>query len=136
MTAERPLEHAPAASCPFCRELDRGALVAERGQAAAVRDSFPVAEGHLLVIPRRHVAVPFDLTAEEARDVWGLVQELRRTMADEDSRIEGFNVGFNAGEVAGQTVGHAHIHLIPRRDGDTPNPRGGVRGVIPARMSY
>ena len=51
-------------------------------------------------------------------------------------RIEGFNIGGNVGEVAGQTVGHAHIHLIPRRRGDTPNPRGGVRGVIPDQMGY
>ena len=48
----------------------------------------------------------------------------------------GFNVGINEGTSAGQTIFHAHIHLIPRRDGDTNNPRGGVRGVIPAKQSY
>jgi ATP adenylyltransferase len=39
-------------------------------------------------------------------------------------------------ESAGQTIFHTHIHLIPRRDGDTPDPRGGVRGVIPDKMDY
>ncbi len=43
---------------------------------------------------------------------------------------------WNCGELAGQTIMHAHIHLIPRRQGDTPNPRGGVRGVIPEKMAY
>lgn len=36
----------------------------------------------------------------------------------------------------GKRSGQAHIHLIPRREGDIPNPRGGVRGVIPAKMDY
>jgi len=43
---------------------------------------------------------------------------------------------WNCGELAGQTIMHAHIHLIPRRKGDTPNPRGRVRGVIPEKMVY
>jgi ATP adenylyltransferase len=46
------------------------------------------------------------------------------------------NVGINCGEAAGQTVMHAHVHLIPRRAGDVIDPRGGVRGVIPARANY
>jgi len=45
-------------------------------------------------------------------------------------------VGINCGTSAEQTVLHAHIHLIPRRDGGTPKPRGGVQGVIPDKMSY
>jgi diadenosine tetraphosphate (Ap4A) HIT family hydrolase len=48
----------------------------------------------------------------------------------------GFNVGINAGEAAGQTVMHCHIHLIPRRAGDNPNPRGGVRCVVPGKADY
>jgi diadenosine tetraphosphate (Ap4A) HIT family hydrolase len=49
---------------------------------------------------------------------------------------DGFNVGANCGEAAGQSVWHAHIHVIPRYKGDVPNPRGGVRGVIPYKASY
>ncbi|MCF8145215.1 MAG: HIT family protein [Deltaproteobacteria bacterium] len=48
----------------------------------------------------------------------------------------GFNIGVNCGVFAGQTIMHAHIHLIPRRDGDTLNPRGGVHGVIPGKKGY
>ena len=53
-----------------------------------------------------------------------------------DKTIKGFNVGINDGEDAGQTVMHCHIHLIPRRNEDMENPRGGVRGVIPEKQSY
>ena len=59
-----------------------------------------------------------------------------KKLEEKDETITGFNIGMNSGESAGQTVMHAHIHLIPRRKGDTPNPRGGVRGVIPEKMSY
>lgn len=54
----------------------------------------------------------------------------------EDTSVTGFNVGINAGKSAGQTVFHVHVHLIPRRDGDADEPRGGVRGVIPKKQSY
>jgi diadenosine tetraphosphate (Ap4A) HIT family hydrolase len=49
---------------------------------------------------------------------------------------DGYNIGVNVGEAAGQTVMHLHVHLIPRYRGDVAEPRGGVRGVIPARQSY
>jgi diadenosine tetraphosphate (Ap4A) HIT family hydrolase len=65
-----------------------------------------------------------------------LLSEARRLLLGQDPRILGFNVGINSGLVAGQTVMHCHIHLIPRRAGDTPNPRGGVRGVIPGKADY
>jgi len=51
-------------------------------------------------------------------------------------QVTGFNVGINAGASAGQTVFHVHVHLIPRRDGDVADPRGGVRVVIPSKQGY
>ena len=53
-----------------------------------------------------------------------------------DQSITGFNIGMNIGKDAGQTIFHCHIHIIPRRQGDTPNPKVGVRGVIPLRQKY
>ncbi|OXM69338.1 HIT family protein [Amycolatopsis vastitatis] len=106
------------------------------GLIAVIDDAYPVSFGHKLVVPRRHVVSPFDLTSDESLQVWRMIRDLREKMMANDSSIEGFNVGFNSGRAAGQTVLHAHIHLIPRRIGDTPEPRGGVRGVIPARMAY
>ena len=49
---------------------------------------------------------------------------------------DGYNVGININEAAGQSVFHCHMHLIPRYKGDVPNPKGGVRGVIPSKQKY
>jgi diadenosine tetraphosphate (Ap4A) HIT family hydrolase len=59
-----------------------------------------------------------------------------KRLLDERCAPQGYDIGVNVGEVAGQTIPHLHVHLIPRYRGDTPNPRGGVRGVIPAKQSY
>ena len=61
---------------------------------------------------------------------------MRHRILEADPTVTGINVGTNSGEAAGQTVFHCHIHLIPRREGDVVNPRGGVRGVIPERQRY
>jgi diadenosine tetraphosphate (Ap4A) HIT family hydrolase len=53
-----------------------------------------------------------------------------------DYKWEAFNVGINNGVAAGQSVMWPHVHMIPRRKGDTPNPRGGVRNVIPLKGDY
>ena len=53
-----------------------------------------------------------------------------------DESITGFNIGMNIGKDAGQTIFHCHIHIIPRRQGDTPNPKGRVIGVIPLKQKY
>jgi diadenosine tetraphosphate (Ap4A) HIT family hydrolase len=76
------------------------------------------------------------MTDQERRDAESLIRILKKRLSESDESITGFNVGMNCGESAGQTIFHAHIHLIPRRDGDTPDPTGGVRGVIPDKMSY
>ena len=53
-----------------------------------------------------------------------------------DETVSGFNIGINIGRDAGQSIFHLHIHLIPRRDGDIKNPKGGVRSVIPSKRNY
>jgi len=75
------------------------------------------------------------MTTEEYIDAFALVGQIRGLL-QETFKPQGFNVGVNCGEAAGQSVLHAHIHIIPRYTGDVPNPRGGVRNVIPGKGDY
>jgi diadenosine tetraphosphate (Ap4A) HIT family hydrolase len=104
--------------------------------AYAISDGFPVTEGHSLIIPKRHVATYFDLSRPELNACDDLLRQLKRRFQSTDESVSGFNIGMNAGASAGQTIFHCHIHLIPRRDGDVENPRGGVRHLIPGKGHY
>jgi diadenosine tetraphosphate (Ap4A) HIT family hydrolase len=120
--------------CPFCH-LEKSRITLENGWAVAFPDAFPVADGHTLVVPRRHVTSLFSLPGEEQMAVWQLVAQVRLRLASE-VQSDGFNVGVNDGPAAGQTVLHAHVHVIPRRARDVPDPRGGIRWVLPAKALY
>ena len=121
-------------SSPFLA-LPESAHLAANALAFAVRDAFPVSPGHTLVVPRRLVATWFDATRDEQHAILALVDTLKHAL-DAEFRPDGYNVGFNAGEAAGQTVLHLHIHVIPRYAGDVPDPRSGVRHVIPGKGNY
>ena len=119
--------------CIFCNP--RREILAENAQALAFFDSYPVSRGHALVVPKRHALTVFELADEEYADCFRLVLPLKELLRARFAP-DGFNVGANCGAAAGQSVWHAHIHVIPRYAGDVPNPRGGVRGVIPHKSSY
>jgi len=123
-------------ACPFCRPNMASTIVEERGTVVAIEDRHPVTKGHMLVLPIRHTPDFFAMTCEEKKDADDLIELLRGQIQASDSTVTGFNIGVNCGESAGQTIMHAHIHLIPRRDGDMARPRGGVRGVIPGKRGY
>jgi len=123
-------------NCLFCYENIKDRIIAEEGSVVAIEDKYPVCDGHLLIVPKRHVKDYFSMTETETKDTRRLILALRDRMLARDLSVTGFNIGTNIGESAGQTIFHAHIHFIPRRDGDTPHPRGGVRGVIPDKMGY
>jgi len=124
----------PGPSSPFST-IPPDEWIASNELAFAIRDKFPVTPGHSLVIPRRVVATWWEATRDEQRALLDLVEIVRQQLLAE-RRPAGFNVGFNAGEAAGQTVAHLHVHVIPRYDGDVPDPRGGIRWVIPAKANY
>lgn len=122
--------------CLFCKFAKEEKYVLANDNAFVIEDKYPVTEGHSLVIPKRHFADYFDASKTEVEAINDLLQIRRKQLLESDESIKGFNVGVNSGEVAGQTIFHCHIHLIPRRNGDCENPRGGVRGVIPKKQSY
>ncbi|MDA7550338.1 HIT domain-containing protein [Rhodobacteraceae bacterium] len=121
--------------CLFCNDC-AGRVIDENELCFAIRDSFPVTELHTLIIPKRHVADYFELYQPEHNAIQELLSKHRQDISDQDPSVTGFNVGINAGRSAGQTIFHVHVHLIPRREGDVEEPRGGVRGVIPAKQVY
>jgi len=119
--------------CPFCK--GNRILIAENHHAFAIEDKYPVSLGHCLVIPKTHVPTIFELSGEAYAACFELVRVVKNILLIKH-RPDGFNIGTNCGESAGQTVGHAHLHLIPRYTGDVPNPRGGIRHVIPGKGYY
>jgi len=122
-------------ACVFCDRLARPDLVAENGLAVAFLDAFPLNPGHCLIVPRRHEPDFLALTPEEQSAIWTLVEPVRRYVEVEWAP-DGYNIGVNVREAAGQTVAHAHLHVIPRRHGDVPDARGGIRWVVPAKARY
>lgn len=123
-----------ASPCPFCA-LPRERIWRESLEAVAVFDGYPLTEGHTLVIPKRHVGSFFELTMEDQSAILRFVNEVRMELLDR-FQPDSFNLGLNDGPEAGQTIGHCHLHMIPRRRGDVPDPRGGVRWVIPSKARY
>jgi diadenosine tetraphosphate (Ap4A) HIT family hydrolase len=123
-----------SAACPFCN-LPAERILHDNADTVAIRDAFPVSEGHTLIIPKRHVASFFDLTPAERNS---LMELLDWANSDLLSRFgpDACNLGINDGVAAGQTVLHLHVHLIPRYVGDISDPRGGVRWVLPSRAKY
>lgn len=123
------------ADCVFCTDLD-GRIVHENELAVVTRDAYPVTNHHSLVLPKRHVVSHGDLTRPESIAVDQLVQRTRQGILELDPTVSAFNLGVNDGVDAGQTVMHAHLHVIPRRHGDTAKPAGGVRVVFPEKRDY
>ena len=121
-------------SCPFCH-IPEAETAHMHALAVVRRDSYPLTKGHSLVIPCRHVASFFDLTASERLAMLELLDKAKEDL-DHLYRPDGYNIGINDGAAAGQTIMHLHIHLIPRYAGDTADPRGGVRWVFPDKAAY
>lgn len=117
--------------CLFCHPNDPTAneIIAASGLCYVRRDNYPARPGHIEVVPRRHVQSFFDLTADEAADAWTLLR-VARHLINSEHQPDGYTIGINDGPAAGQTVGHCHIHLIPRHHGDTPHPEGGIRRAV------
>jgi diadenosine tetraphosphate (Ap4A) HIT family hydrolase len=122
-------------ACVVCDHASDAELIASNALAAAFADGFPLTPGHTLIVPRRHEPDFLALGSAEQAAIWELVPEVCRHI-EARHRPDGYNLGVNVGEVAGQTIGHAHLHVIPRYRGDVEDPRGGIRWIIPGKARY
>jgi diadenosine tetraphosphate (Ap4A) HIT family hydrolase len=123
-------------SCPFCTDYVAGRDIVWESEHFFLRwDAFPVAEGHLLVIPKRHIETFLEMSDSEGRNWFDAVRAGLRIVKEKYS-LDGVNIGVNEGKAAGQTIPHLHFHIIPRKVGDVEDPSGGIRGVIPGKASY
>ena len=119
---------------PF-HPIEPARVIMESEHAIAFLDRYPISEGHALVIPRQVVESIYDLAPDQQAAVFELVAKVRKLLAGR-YQPDGFNIGINDGPAAGQTIFHAHVHIIPRYKGDVPDPRGGIRWVIPDKAKY
>jgi len=121
-------------SCPFCT-LTESRVRFQSPLAVGVDDAYPVAPGHTLIVPRRHVGSYFQLNRDERAAMHDLLDQAQSELRD---RLcpDAYTIGINDGPAAGQSIPHVHIHLIPRFHGDRENPRGGVRWVLPEKADY
>ena len=126
----------PNVSCPYCHDLEAGQDIVFENKTFFVRwDKYPVTEGHLLVIPKRHILSFAEIREAEGRD---MLEAIKAAMNVTKQKVftDAWNVGVNDGVASGQTIEHTHIHVIPRKPGDVEDPRGGIRRVLPDKSDY
>lgn len=104
-------------------------VLVENSLAYARYDNNSLSRGHALIIPKRHVAGFFDMTADEQSAVISLLNQAQRLIQKQHAP-DGYNIGVNIGKAGGQARMHVHVHLIPRYKGDVTNPQGGIRCVL------
>ena len=125
--------------CIFCNtsEPGRGDLIIARGRVSfVVLNLYPYNNGHLMVVPDRHVASLASMTGEEQVDLMRLTRHAEIAL-NEAYTPQGLNIGINLGKPAGAGVAdHLHVHLVPRWNGDTNfmTVVGNVR-VLPEDLS-
>ena len=118
-----------ATEVTHCELCLRHEVLLENALAYVRHDNNSLSRGHVLVIPKRHVASFFDLTTEEQAAVLALLNSAQRSIQEQHSP-DGYNIGVNIGTAGGQSRMHVHVHLVPRYAGDVPDPRGGIRCVL------
>ena len=122
---------------PEFGEIEPSRLVALDDLFAVVADKFPISPGHALIVARRAVARFQELTVTEKARLLVWIEWTQEHLESELAPVpDAFNFGLNDGPAAGQTMPQFHFHIIPRYAGDVPDPRGGIRLVIPEKARY
>jgi len=115
--------HKKDQGCVFCRicrqKKDRENYILCRSRDSfAVLNIYPYNNGHVLIIPNRHVSKLSQLTHHERDDLMDLLDKSIRLL-DSTLKPKGYNIGMNLGKIAGAGFpGHLHIHVVPRWAGD------------------
>ena len=118
-----------AEQCELCIPKQ---VIAEDENAYVGYDSNSLSRGHVIAVPKRHVANYFEMTDTEKLSIIELLDRAK-AIIDREFSPDGYNIGANVGEAAGQSRMHVHVHLIPRYRGDVENPSGGIRCVLTTR---
>lgn len=106
--------------CPFCRLFkERKEIISETQYFFEIRDADPISRGHTLIISKRHVATIFDLGFSDGGDI-SIAIFFAKLRLDKEFHPDGYNITTNCGKSAGQKIFHAHIHIIPRYEGEMP----------------
>lgn len=108
---------ASSADCMFCRIVAGDApasVVHADDEVIAFLDTVPVNTGHVLVVPREHVVGLVDLPVAVGEALWRAAHRIAAVVRADPSLSEGVNLHLSDGEAAGQSVGHVHLHVIPR----------------------
>lgn len=117
--------------CPFCNgEIEKQGIIYQDDLVLVFPTYIPIVSGHLLVCPVRHIKNIEDLTKEESEALFNMVVKLRYVLKSAFG-AKGFNIAWNEGQVAGQDVDHLHIHIVPRKEGDS-----GIYGYDPRKFLY
>lgn len=109
------------AACIFCRIVEgreKASFVAQGSDAVAFLDLHPINEGHTLVVPRKHFALIGEVDEIAAVAMWTLARRIAAGLRLSGLRCEAINFFLADGAAAGQEVFHAHLHVIPRWQGD------------------
>jgi diadenosine tetraphosphate (Ap4A) HIT family hydrolase len=117
-----------------CELCEPDSVFVENQLAYAQLEKNSLSRGHVIVVPRRHVADFFEMTQLEHVAVVELLNSVRAVLQSQHSP-DGYNIGVNVGSAAGQSRMHVHVHLIPRYAGDVANPAGGIRCVLAGNVA-
>lgn len=113
--------------CVFCLDNKKikGDILLESEKSYLVESIDPILTSSGMIIPKRHVSSPFDLTESEWLDIFYLLKETKE-LFDKKHSPDGFNIGWNIGETAGQNEEHLHLHVVSRFK-DEPLAGKGIR---------
>jgi len=107
--------------CPFCGKIIRDFAFMESKNFLAIYNRAPILPGHSMIIPKRHCSSMFELTSQERAEMIEFSM-ITAELLQKVFNAKSFNWTIQEGEPAGQTVKHLHMHIIPRKVKDLPNP--------------